>query len=64
MDEFDNLAISEEELDEANDKLCLGGSTPRDQRLDPDKLYKIAMEIYHQPSKYIDIIRKFMKTIL
>jgi hypothetical protein len=57
------LAISEE-LDEANNKLGLGGSTPRDQRLDPDKLYKIVMEIYHKPSKYIDIIRQLMRTIL
>jgi hypothetical protein len=63
VEEYNNLTIPEEQLDEANDKLGLGGLTPMAQRLDVNKLYKIAMQIYHWPSEHADIIRAFMKTI-
>jgi transcriptional regulator with XRE-family HTH domain len=63
--EFDRdweMCISEEELDDANRKLGLGDSSyPTPQQLNPDKLYKIAMYIYHSPSEFVDIIRPFMK---
>jgi hypothetical protein len=56
------MCISEEELDDANRKLGLGDSSyPTPQQLDPDKLYKIAMYIYHSPSEFVETIRPFMK---
>jgi chromosome segregation ATPase len=62
IEEYNNLTIPEEQLDEANDKLGLGGLTPMAQRSDVDKLYEIAMQIYHWPSEHVDIIRQLMKT--
>jgi hypothetical protein len=63
--EFDReweMCISEEELEDANRKLGLGDiSYPTPQQLDPDKLYKIAMYIYHSPSEFVETIRPFMK---
>jgi hypothetical protein len=56
------MMMSEEQLDDANRKLGLGDNsyhTP--QQLDPDKLYKIAMYIYHHPSEFVETIRQFMK---
>ena len=46
----------------ANRKLGLGDSSvPNAQQLEPDKLYKIAMYIYHHPSEFVETIRPFMK---
>ena len=56
------MCISEEKLDDANRKLGLGdGRYPTSQQLDPDKLYKIAMYIYHSPNEFVETIRPFMK---
>jgi hypothetical protein len=56
------MLISEEKLDDANRKLGLGDSSyPTPQQLNPDKLYKIAMYIYHSPSEFVETIRPFMK---
>jgi hypothetical protein len=56
------MCIPEEQLDDANHKLGLGDSSyPTPQQLDPDKLYKIAMYIYHSPSEFVETIRPFMK---
>ena len=65
MDEFE-WSISEEELDEANIKLGYansGSGTCMVQGLTPDKLNKMVMELYFNPSKHIDIISQLMKTI-
>jgi hypothetical protein len=56
-----NMGISEEELDEANTKLGLSDcncSTCMTKRLNPDKLQKVVMSIYHNPAEYIDIIKQ------
>jgi hypothetical protein len=45
-----SLLISENELNEANKIL--------DRRIEPSELREIADEIYHNPSKYTDIIRE------
>ena len=56
------MLIPEEQLDDANRKLGLGDSiSPNAQQLDPDKLYKIAMYVYHRPSEFVETIRPFMK---
>jgi hypothetical protein len=55
-DEFE-WSISEEELEEANMKL---GYVV--QGLTPEKLKKIAMDIYYRQSKHTDIIKQLMKT--
>jgi CENP-B-like protein len=52
IDEYE-MAISEEELEEVNKEPGLD--------IDPDKLHKSLMDVYHQPSKYTDIIKQLIK---
>jgi hypothetical protein len=52
IDEYE-MAISEDELEEANRELAIN--------LNPDKLSEIAMEVYYHPSKYPDIITQVMR---
>jgi transcriptional regulator with XRE-family HTH domain len=52
IDEYE-MAISEDELEEASRELGVN--------LDPDKLHAILMEVYHQPSKYTDMIAQRMR---
>jgi type III secretory pathway component EscV len=59
--DYNTWAMSEIELEEANDMLGLGGY-PTDQRLDLNKFKEIVMDIYQRPTKYIDTIKQFMKT--
>jgi hypothetical protein len=51
IDDYE-MTISEDELEEANRQLGVN--------LNPDKLSEIAMEVYHHPSKYTDIIAQLM----
>ena len=65
MDELE-WSISEEELEEANMKLGYASSgsssTNMVQVLTPEKLNKMLMKVYYNPSKYVDIVRQ-LKTI-
>ena len=61
LGDYNTWAMSEIELEEANDMLGLGGY-PTDQRLNLNKFKEIVMDIYQLPTKYIDTIKQFMKT--
>jgi hypothetical protein len=61
VEDYNTWAMSEIELEEANDMLGLRGY-PMDQRLDLNKLKEIVMDIYQRPTKYIDTLKQFMRT--
>jgi len=52
IDEYE-MAISEDELEEVNKEPGLD--------IDPDKLHKSLMDVYHRPSKYTDIITQLKR---
>ena len=50
--------MSEAELEEANEMLCCYGYLGK-RKTDVDELKEIALDVYHQPTKYIDAIRQY-----
>ena len=52
--------ISEYELDKVNKDLGYRAGTYTRQVIDPKYLKEMVMDVYHNPSKYTDIISKLM----
>jgi hypothetical protein len=58
--EEERWSIYESELDKANKNLGYRAGQYTRQMIDPKYLKEIVMDVYHNPSKYIDIISKLM----
>jgi predicted nucleic acid-binding Zn-ribbon protein len=53
--------VIEPELDKTNEQLANYGSSSK--LLDAPELYQLAQELYHSPSKYVDIIKTMRERI-
>lgn len=60
LEDYNTWAMSEAELEEANEMLGFR-VYPGRLKLGVEELKKIALAIYHQPTKYIDVIRQYIK---
>ena len=60
LEDYNTWAMSEAELEEANEMLGFRVYHGR-LKLGVEELKKIALAIYHQPTKYIDVIRQYIK---
>jgi hypothetical protein len=58
--EQDRWSIYEYELDKANKDLCYRTGSYTGQVINPKYLKEMVMDVYHNPSKYTDIISKLM----
>lgn len=52
--------MTESQLEDANEMLGLAGY-PAERRLDVDELKEIALDVYQQPTKYIDAIKQYRR---
>jgi hypothetical protein len=57
LEGYNTWAMSESQLEDANEMLGLGGY----RKLDVGELKEIALDVYQQPTKYIDAIKQYRR---
>lgn len=60
IDEFE-WSILEPELEKANEEVSYRTGPYKKQVINPKHLKGVMMDLYHRPSKYVDIISKLME---